>query len=103
MLPILHAEHTLRALLVFVLLLGCSLFYLWEHAYSFRLSQEVGILREQKRRSEELVDSLSACLAHMPSTDHTLEDGTSIPDSDRERVDKLDNREHDDTASARQH
>ena len=57
----------MRSFLVFVFLIGVPLVYLWEHACSFQLCQQVKRLEERKQRQQEVNDSLSARLASLNS------------------------------------
>jgi hypothetical protein len=62
----------MRNIVIFALLIGGPLFYLWEHACSFRLHQEVAQLQEQRQRMNEVCDSLSACIGALNSS-HRIE------------------------------
>jgi hypothetical protein len=62
----------MRNIIIFALLIGGPLFYLWEHACSFRLHQEVAQLQEQRQRMKEVCDSLSACIGALNSN-HRIE------------------------------
>ena len=57
----------MRTLVVFALLIGAPLFYLWEHAYSFRLHQRIAELQEQRQRMTEVCDSLKAGIDNLGS------------------------------------
>jgi len=62
----------MRNLLVFAFLIGGPLFYLSEHACSFRLHQDIAQLQEQRQRMNEVCDSLSACIGSLNSC-HRIE------------------------------
>jgi hypothetical protein len=57
----------MRNFVIFALLIGGPLFYLWEHARSFGLQQDIAKLQEQRQRMEEVCDSLSACIGALNS------------------------------------
>ena len=57
----------MKTLMVFVVLIGIPVFYLWEHAYSFKLCQQSAKLQELKLRQREVNDSLAASLASVSS------------------------------------
>jgi hypothetical protein len=62
----------MRNVIVFALLIGGPLFYLWEHACSFRLHQDIAQLQEQRQRTKEVCDSLSAAVGSLSSS-HRIE------------------------------
>lgn len=57
----------MRNIVIFALLIGGPLFYLWEHARSFGLQQDIAKLQEQRQRIEEVCDSLSGCIGALNS------------------------------------
>jgi hypothetical protein len=57
----------MRNIIIFALLIGGPLFYLWEHACSFRMQQDIAQLQEQRQRMKEVCDSLSACIGALNS------------------------------------
>jgi len=50
----------LKTALVFLVVIGAPLFYLWEHACSFGQCQRIAQLQEERRRMIEVCDSLQA-------------------------------------------
>jgi hypothetical protein len=64
----------MRNVIIFALLIIGPLFYLWEHAYSFRLHQDTAQLQEQRQRMKEVCDSLSASIGTLNSN-HRIEAG----------------------------
>ena len=62
----------MRNIIIFALLIGGPLFYLWEHACSFRMQQDIAQLQEQRQRMKEVCDSLSACIGALNSS-HRIE------------------------------
>ena len=62
----------MRNIIIFALLIGGPLFYLWEHAYSFRMHQDIAQLQEQRQRMKEVCDSLSAAVGGLNSS-HRIE------------------------------
>jgi len=62
----------MKNVIVFVLLIGGPLFYLREHAYSFRLHQDIAKLQEQRQRMKEVCDSLAAVVGVLNSN-HRIE------------------------------
>jgi len=62
----------MKNIVIFAMLIGGPLFYLWEHAYSFRLHQDIGQLQEQRQRMKEVCDSLSAKVGGLNSN-HRIE------------------------------
>jgi ribosomal protein L15E len=62
----------MRNVFFFALLIGGPLFYLREHAYSFRLHQDIARLQEQRQRMKEVCDSLAAVVGVLNSN-HRIE------------------------------
>jgi hypothetical protein len=62
-----NAEVNVKSLIVFALLIVGPLFYLWEHACSFRLCEQIGRLQEERQRLTEVCDSLNATAVNWSS------------------------------------
>jgi hypothetical protein len=62
----------MRAFWVFAAIVGVPLAYLALHSYGFRLNKEAIELQEEKRRCDEVCDSLQAVLAGLTSK-HRIE------------------------------
>jgi hypothetical protein len=62
----------MRNIIVFAMLIGGPLFYLWEHAQSFKLHQDIAQLQERRQRMKEVCDSLSAAVGSLSSS-HRIE------------------------------